>query len=355
VGEVSPASISPGRAALRRLCADRSAQVSAFVLALVVLACLAAPLYAGRIAHTDPFRSNVSGEITLDGQTVPVLQASTEGLGLGLTPIGPTGRLGAYLLGADSQGRDVAARLLYGGQASLFIAALATVISIGLGSALGIVAGFVGGLTDAVVSRGLDVLWAFPVYLLAISLSIVTIGSGLVIGPFTLASDSLLLPAFIIGVIYVPYIARPVRAQTLTLRHSDFVHAAIGLGVPTLRMLRLDILPNVSSSLIAFVPLMMALNMLTESALSFLSIGVQSPNASWGTIIQDGLALLYTRPAVALAPGVAIMVTVLALNALGDALRDALDPRTLLRASSVEGTGQPEVAAPAHPEAVSRA
>ncbi len=333
---------SPARAAWARLRADRSAVASAAVLMAVLLACLAAPLYARYMAHTDPFRSNVNGEITLDGQAVPVLQASTEGLGLGQTPIGPTWRPQAYLLGADNQGRDVAARLLYGGQASLFISAVATLITIVLGGALGVVAGYAGGWVDATLSRALEILWAFPVYLLAISLSIVTIGSGLVIGPFTLASDSLLLPAFIIGLIYVPYVARPVRAQALALRGSDFVHAAVGLGVPTPRILRLDILPHVSTTLIVFVPLMMALNMLTESALSFLSIGVQSPNASWGSIIQDGLALLYTRPAVALAPGVAIMVTVLALNMLGDALRDALDPRALLRTDPGQSPDEPE-------------
>ena len=112
----------------------------------------------------------------------------------------------------------------------------------------------------------------------------------------------------------------------LSLKNSEFVLAAIGLGVPSHRILVKDILPNVATTLIVFVPLMMALNMLTESALSFLSIGVQSPDASWGTIIQDGQNLLYTRPMVALAPGIAIAVTVLTLNVFGDGVRDALDP-----------------------------
>ncbi len=107
--------------------------------------------------------------------------------------------------------------------------------------------------------------------------------------------------------------------------------AAVGLGVPGRRILVRDILPNVTTTLIVFVPLMMALNMLTESALSFLSIGVQPPDASWGTIIQDGQTLLYTRPVVALAPGIAIVLTVLAFNMFGDGLRDALDPRAKLR------------------------
>ena len=154
-----------------------------------------------------------------------------------------------------------------------------------------------------VLSRLLDVLWAFPIYLLAISLSIVLIAQGITIGPIAIESGSLWLPIIIIGIVYMPYVARPIRGQVLALRNSEFVLAAIGLGVPGWRILLRDILPNVTTTLIVFVPLMMALNMLTESALSFLSIGVQPPDASWGTIIQDGQALLYTRPLVALAPG----------------------------------------------------
>ncbi|HSI51681.1 MAG TPA: ABC transporter permease [Ideonella sp.] len=331
--DVPTGGMTPGlwRVALARLLADRSALVAGALLLLVLLACAAAPLYAERVAHADPFRSNISGQVMVDGQLRDVIEASTEGLGLGQTPIGPTWQPSAYLLGADNQGRDVAARLLYGGRASLLIASGATLLSLLMGALLGIVAGYFGGAVDWLLSRVLDVLWAFPVYLLAISLSIVTIGSGLHLGPLRIEADSLWLPALIIGLVYLPYVARPVRAQALALRRSDFVHAAIGLGVPTHRILRVDILPNVATTLIVFVPLMMALNMLTESALSFLSIGVQAPNASWGTIIQDGLSLLYTRPMVALAPGAAIVLTVVALNLLGDALRDALDPRATFR------------------------
>ena len=131
--------------------------------------------------------------------------------------------------------------------------------------------------------------------------------------------------------LYSLHRAAGARARCWRLRESEFVLAAIGLGVPSHRILLRDILPNVSTTLIVFVPIMMALNMLTESALSFLSIGVQPPDASWGTIIQDGQTLLYTRPLVALAPGIAIVITVLALNVLGDGLRDALDPRSKIR------------------------
>lgn len=320
----------PWATAALKLWRDRGAMVAMAVLALIVLVCLLAPVYAARVAHTDPFSSNLSGEIAVDGVSVPVMQPETEGLGLGFTPIGPTWR-SAYLLGADGQGRDVAARLLYGGRNSLLISTAATLLCLGLAALLGVTAGFFGGTIDTVLNGLFDLLWAFPVYLLAISLSIITISSGLHLGPITIRADSLGLPIVIIGIIYLPYVARPIRGQVLGLTRSDFVLAAVGLGVPSYRILFRDILPNVLTTLVVFAPLMTALNMLTESALSFLSIGVQAPDASWGTIIQDGQSVLYTRPLVAIAPGLFIMITVMALNVLGDGVRDALDPRARIR------------------------
>jgi len=320
----------PWAVAFAKLATDRAAVASLAVFLLIVLACLSAPLYA-KWAGTDPFASTLDAVIQIDGVDVPVMEQSTEGLGLGYTPIGPTWRLGNYFLGADSQGRDVMARMLYGGLSSLLISGAATIFTLIIGTLAGLIAGYFGGITDTVLSRFLDVLWAFPIYLLAISLSIVTIAQGISIGPIEIESGSLWLPVIIIGIVYVPYVARPIRGQVLSLRHSEFVFAAINLGVPGWRILWRDILPNITTTLIVFVPLMMALNMLTESALSFLSIGVQPPAASWGTIIQDGQALLYTRPLVALVPGLAIAVSVMVLNVFGDGLRDALDPRSKVR------------------------
>ncbi|MFT3999114.1 MAG: ABC transporter permease [Rhizobium sp.] len=317
----------PWALAFARLRRNRAAMASLAIFLLIILSCLSAPLYA-RWAGVDPFTSTLDAVIQVDGAEVPVMEASTEGLGLGYTPIGPTWELGNYFLGSDNQGRDVMARLLYGGLNSLMIAGGATIFTLIIGTAAGLVAGYFGGLTDTALSRLLDVLWAFPIYLLAISLSIVTIAQGISIGPILIESGSLWLPVIIIGIVYVPYVARPIRGQVLSLRNSEFVLAAINLGVPGRRILWRDIQPNVTTTLIVFTPLMMALNMLTESALSFLSIGVQPPAASWGTIIQDGQALLYTRPIVALAPGLAIAVSVMALNVFGDGLRDALDPRS---------------------------
>ena len=301
------------------------------VLVVVVALCLAAPLYAKHIAHTDPFRSNLDGTTVVHGKTVPVMHEESGGLGLGVTPIGPTWDPAHDMLGADNQGRDVAARLLYGGRNSLLIGVASALLSCVLATVIGLVAGFFGGVVDGVLSRLLDVVWAFPVYLLAISLSTVLLSRGFSFGPFRLESGSLLLPISIIGIVYVPYVARPIRGEVLSLRRREFVEAAVGLGASTWRLLWSDILPNVITTVIVFFPLMMAIDMLTESALSFLSIGVQPPNASWGTIILDGQGLLYTRPVVALAPGIAIAVTVLSLNVLGDGIRDALDPRAKRR------------------------
>ncbi len=320
----------PWATAVRRLMRDRAAMAALFLFLIILGMCLLAPAYAAW-AGMDPFKSTLDATITLNGQTVNVMEQSTEGLGLGYNPIGPTWEIGNYFLGADNQGRDVMTRLLYGGLNSFLIASAATIFTLLVGTTLGLVAGFFGGFVDTVLSRILDILWAFPVYLLAISLSIVLIAHGIQIGPITIESGSLWLPIFIIGVVFIPYVARPIRGQVLSLRESEFVLAAIGLGVPSHRILLRDILPNVSTTLIVFVPLMMALNMLTESALSFLSIGVQPPDASWGTIIQDGQGLLYSRPMVALAPGLAIVLSVLALNVLGDGLRDALDPRSKIK------------------------
>jgi peptide/nickel transport system permease protein len=321
----------PWATAFKKLVADKAAMAALFMFIAIVIGCCFAPYYAGEIARTDPFRSNINGEIEIDGVKRPVMEASTEGLGLGVTPIGPTWKFDSYMLGADDQGRDVFARMLYGGLNSLWIAGASTVLCLILAAMLGVSAGFFGGVVDAVLSRIMDVIWAFPIFLLAISLSIVLINTSLEIGPIVIRAGSLWLPIFIIGIVYVPYIARPIRGQVLSLKNSEFVLAAVGLGVPSHRILWKDILPNVATTLIVFVPLMMALNMLTESALSFLSIGVQPPDASWGTIIQDGQNLLYSRPMVALAPGIAIAITVLTLNVLGDGVRDALDPRSKLR------------------------
>ncbi len=324
-------SAGPWRTAWRDLRRNKVAMGSIIVLIVIFAACLAAPIYASSVMHLDAFTSNLDGTFTVGGVTGPVMQSSDTGLGLGVNPIGPTWLWNNFFLGADNQGRDVMSRLLYGGRNSLIIGLVSAVLCCALAGLIGIISGYFGGGLDAVLSRGLDVLWAFPVYLLAICLSVVLINQSLTIGPVTLNSGSIILPILIIGVIYVPYVARPIRGQVMSLREREFVQASVGAGATDGRLLRREILPNVLPTLIVFLPLMTAINMLTESALSFLSIGVQPPDASWGTIINDGVGLLYTRPMVAIAPGVMLAITAVALNLLGDGVRDALDPKARLR------------------------
>ncbi|NHN86145.1 ABC transporter permease subunit [Acetobacter musti] len=331
---VSGVAAGPWRTAGQALVRNRPAMSALAILLLVTFACIMAPFYAHDIAHTDPFTSNVAGSFSLNGQNVDIMQPNDNPLHLGLSPAGPTWHPSAYFLGADSQGRDVAARLLYGGRNSLLISFSAALLCIGMAALVGVLSGFFGGVVDMVLSRLMDIMWAVPVYLFAISLSIVTISQGLKIGPFTVESDNLLIPIVIIALVYVPYAARPVRGRVMTLRNAEFVMAARSLGVPRWRILLVDILPNISATLVVLAPLLTALALLAESALSFLSIGVQAPAASWGTIIQDGEGLIYTRPMVAIAPGLAIVTVVLTLNILGDGLRDALDIRETSRKGS---------------------
>jgi peptide/nickel transport system permease protein len=324
---------NPWSIAARRLWRNRVAMAALVVFAVIVAVCLAAPLYASDIAHVNPFANNLNGTTVIGGKVVPVLQQGGGVLHLGETPIGPTWDPAHYFLGADNLGRDVAARVLYGGRSSLEIGIGSALICCAVATLVALIAGFSGGITDALLSRLMDLIWAFPVYLLAISISTVllTSVSGLQIGPVRLMAGSLWLPTLIIGFIYVPYVYRPVRGHVMSVARRDFVEAAVAQGASDMRLIFSDILPNVISVVIVMLPLMIATNILTESALSFLSIGVQPPNASWGTIISDGQQLLYTRPWVSLAPGIMIVLTVLSLNVLGDGVRDALDPRAKVR------------------------
>jgi peptide/nickel transport system permease protein len=327
---------NPWALAARRLRHNRIALAGLGLFLLIVVLSLAAPLYASDVAHVNPLVPNLNGTTILGGKRVPVMQQGGGTLHLGETPIGPTGDLHHYLLGADSLGRDVAALLLYGGRSSLQIGISSAVICCAIATVVALFAGFFGGLVDSVLSRIMDIIWAFPVYLLAISISteLLTHSGGFQVGPVHVSPTSLWLPTVIIAFIYLPYVYRPVRGQVLSVVHREFVEAAIAQGASNLRLIFSEILPNVVSTVIVFLPLMIATTILTESALSFLSIGVQPPNVSWGTIISDGQDLLYSRPWVSMSAGIMIVLTVLALNVLGDGVRDALDPRAKLR---VEG------------------
>ncbi|WP_025885416.1 ABC transporter permease [Asaia prunellae] len=304
----------------------KMAAAALFMLAILAAGAVLAPLYA-RTVGVDPMESSLAGTVLRDGVRVDIMQPNDNPLHLGLSPVGPSWRWGPYALGADSQGRDVAARMLYGARASLLIAFSAACLCLVMATLCGLLAGYCGGWVDIILSRLLDILWAVPVYLFAISLSVVTIGHDLSFGPFHLQPDSLLLPIGIIALIYVPYAARPIRARTKSLSNAGFVLAARGLGASSLRIVLREILPVLAETVLVLSPLIMALCLLAESALSFLSLGVQAPAASWGSLIHDGEGLIYSRPVVAIAPGVAIILTVLSLNALGDVAQAELRAR----------------------------
>ncbi len=219
-----------------------------------------------------------------------------------------------HLLGTDEGGRDVLTRLLYGARVSLLIGMVPALLSLVLGSALGVLAGYRGGLTDAIIMRLADVTLAFPSMLLAMVI-MYSLGGGIVDVFLTLT------------LVNWANVARVVRAQTLQLKSSEYVEAAQVIGVSRAAVMRRHILPNCLSTMLVLFTLNVPASILTESSLSFLGLGVQPPNASWGLMINVGRQYLYTAPWLCFAPGAAIMLIVLAFNFLGNGLLDVLDPR----------------------------
>ena len=219
-----------------------------------------------------------------------------------------------HLLGTDEGGRDVLTRLLYGARVSLLIGVVPALLSLVLGSALGVLAGYRGGLTDAIIMRLADVTLAFPSMLLAMVI-MYSLGGGIVNVFLTLT------------LVNWANVARVVRAHTLQLKSSEYVEAAQVIGVSRGNIMRRHILPNCLSTMLVLFTLNVPASILTESSLSFLGLGIQPPNASWGLMINVGRQYLYTAPWLCFAPGAAIMLIVLAFNFLGNGLLDVLDPR----------------------------
>jgi len=324
--EVAVDGRSPWRLAWLRLRRNKVALAFGVLFVLIVLFCLAAPLWADHVAHTGPNQNHITDKILIDGHPTSVV--SSEGI-----PLGP-GLRGRYLMGADQNGRDVMVRLMFGGRTSIYIGVLAAIITTALAVIVGVLAGYYRGWIDTALSRILDVIWAFPVLLLGIALGTTLAVGGLRLGGLQISGDSLWIPILIIGVVYVPYMARPVRGEVLALREKEFVEAAVSQGKGPLQIMVSELLPNIISTIIVFFTLNIANNMLLESALSFLGAGVRAPNASWGTMIADGYQTIYTAPHLTIVPGLMIVLTVLSLNVFGDGLRDAMDPRATIRTAS---------------------
>jgi peptide/nickel transport system permease protein len=317
-GRHAPA-IGPWKLAFRRLRRNKISMAALAVFVVLVAMSVLAPVYSHDIAHIGPNANNITGTVKVGGKQQDIV--SPDGV-----PIGPT--FGShYFFGADTNGRDLAVRLLYGGRTSLIIGALATLIIIVFGTLVGLLTGYFRGVVDALLRPLMELIWSFPPVILGVS-----VGTALALGGIgPIKGNSLFIPAVIIGVIYIPYLGKPIRGEVLRLREQDFVDAARVQGMGPWRIMMSEILPNAASTITVFVPLMLANAILLEAYLSFLGAGVQAPNSSWGTLISDGLNYISTTPTFSLIPGAMLVLTVLSINVLGDGVRDALDPRAQVR------------------------
>jgi peptide/nickel transport system permease protein len=220
-----------------------------------------------------------------------------------------------HWLGTDQFGRDVLSRMIYGSRNSLLFGLISPFLAAIFGTILGVTAGYFGGIIDRVISRMIDLLLSFPELLLAILIAAV-LGGGF----WNIVA--------VITVAFIPGFARVARAQTLSIKQEPYVEAAIAVGVRTPVIIFRHIVPNIMAPVIALMTLWVASAIRIEASLSFLGIGTQAPNPSWGNIIRDGLNSLFGSPWPIIGAGAAITVVVLAFNLVGDAVRDALDPST---------------------------
>jgi peptide/nickel transport system permease protein len=257
----------------------------------------------------------------LVGAPPPNLQ-STKALDEFGTPTGPSS---AHIFGVDQLGRDVFSRTLAGAQVSLIVAFVGTGLSVLFGATLGLVAGYYRGITDTLISRGIDVLLAFPVLLLGLGLASACSGKDGCLGGHL--QPGLGIVVVIIVIANAPYVGRIIRGQVLSLREKEFVEASKSLGASNSRIIFRELLPNLVAPLIVYTTLFIPANILLEAALSFLGVGIQPPKASWGKMLADATDIFNSAWWYMLAPGCALVLTVLAFNLVGDGLQDALNPK----------------------------
>jgi peptide/nickel transport system permease protein/oligopeptide transport system permease protein len=264
--------------------AHRGGAFGAALVAIVLLAETVGPL----VSPYDPYRIDMESSLQAPGLVHP--------------------------LGTDIFGRDIATRVLYGARFTLQVSVLSRLIAIALGAALGLLAGYAGGRIDGTIMRLADVTLAYPGLLLLIAVMAA-------VGP------SMVALFVALGVVGWAGVARIVRAQVLSLKEREFVTAIQSLGAPGARVIVRHLLPNVVTQLIVVFSMGLGTAIMAESSLSFLGLGAQPPEASWGAMISAGLDYLRVAPWVSIVPGVIITVTILGFNLVGDALRDVLDPK----------------------------
>ncbi|MDR3577486.1 MAG: ABC transporter permease [Anaerolineaceae bacterium] len=286
---------SPTREALRRLLHHRSGQIGLIMLGSLILIAI----FAAQISPYDPI-------VPLDN----VKRRSGPCIHL----LGCPADQPEHIMGIDSNNRDLFSRIIFGSQLSLQIGIVTIGFAIIVGGMLGALSGFLGGWTDTLIMRLMDVLMAFPSLLLAIAI-VSVLGSGLI--------NALLA----IGIVSIPIYARVVRAGVLSVKELDYVSASRALGASNLRLLFTRVLPNAMTPLIVQGTLGIASAILNAAALSFLGLGAQPPTPEWGLMLGEERNSVFNAPHLVVFPGIAIMITVLSFNLVGDGLRDALDPR----------------------------
>ncbi|MHB8658787.1 MAG: ABC transporter permease [Solirubrobacteraceae bacterium] len=296
---------SPLQLFWRRFRSDRVAMACVAFIVLLILAAFA--------AHPIVNLLGVSGP---DQQNINALDAFGQ----------PTGLSSAHPFGVDELGRDILARVIYGAQVSLEVAFISTGVAVLIGVVIGTMAGYFRGWIDSILGRLMDTVLAFPILLLAIGLaSACSLGRGCLGGLITPGRVTLIV---VIALSSWPYIGRIIRGQVLSLREKEFVEAARSLGASDARIMGREILPNLVAPIIVYTSLILPTNILYEAALSFLGVGVQPPTASWGQMIAAASGRFDTAWWYMVFPGVALVLTVLAFNLVGDGLQDALNPKT---------------------------
>ena len=296
---------SPWQLFWRRLKEDKVALGAlAFIIILILAAFVFAPLIRDLVGARDPN------------------EQSTKYLDEFGTPTGPSKE---NIMGVDPLGRDVFSRVLAGAQVSLKVAIIATALSMLIGTIVGLLAGFYRGWVDTALSRLIDVLLAFPILLLALGIAAAcSLGNGCLGG---VVKPGLGVVIFVIAFVNWTYIARIIRGQVLSLREKEFVEAARALGASDRRIIFREILPNLVAPIIGYTTLIIPINVLFEASLSYLGVGVQPPDPSWGAMLADATPIFDTAWWFMAFPGAALLLTVLAFNLVGDGLQDALNPR----------------------------